>query len=159
MNRKLAAILAAITLMFVLGACKHSGVAVTEKAQAVDIDIDAPADLAEGQTGTVRVKVRNVGFNNLANTIIQVEFPSELSVMSEDHGRGMMVVSGVAPNGNVLYQYDVGDIEITQDSTASFQVRARFGTRDRTGDIKALVWNEDLPGQRLIETKAITLRR
>lgn len=158
MNRKIVVILATLTMLLAFGACKHSGVALTAKGQALNIDIDAPSELAEGETGTVSIDVGNVGVNNLADTIIQVEFPSELSVLSESHGAGMHVMEGISADGNMMYQYDVGDIEVTQNSKANFEVRARFGTRNRSGDIKVLVWNKDLPGQRLIETKAINMK-
>lgn len=159
MNRKIVVILATLTMLLAFGACKHSGMALTKKAQAVNINIDAPRELAEGETGTVAIDVRNIGLNNLANTIIQVEFPSELSVLSENHGAGMNVSEGISPDGNMMYQYDVGDIRVTQNSKAHFEVRARFGTRNRSGNIKVLVWNKDLPGQRLLETKAIDMKR
>ncbi|MBW3566251.1 MAG: hypothetical protein KY459_16205 [Acidobacteria bacterium] len=159
MNRKIVVIMATLTMLLAFGACKHSGTALTAKAQAVNVDIDAPRELAEGETGTVSIDVRNIGLNNLSNTIIQVEFPSELSVLSENHGAGMRVMEGISADGNMMYQYDVGDIEVTQNSKANFEVRARFGTRNRSGEIKVLVWNEDLPGQRLLETKAIDMKR
>lgn len=160
MNRKhLATVFGIALIALFAGACKHSGIAITDEGSIINIDIDAPNDLAEGETGEVEVVVRNVGFSNLNDTIIQVEFPRELAVVSEEHGRGMVMLYGQAPNGNMMYQYDVGDIEVTQDSKARFEVRARFGSRDRTGDIKVLVWNDDISGDRLIETRAIRLRR
>lgn len=160
MRKNLTLLTAVLAITVVAGVgCKHSGIAVSKEGHVVNIDIDAPETLNQGEMGQVEVTVRNVGFNTLNDTIIQVEFPRELKVEEESHGAGMNMIYGLAPNGNMLYQYDVGDIEVTQDSKARFIVRADFGTRERSGDIKVLVWNDDLPDDQLLETKAVMLGR
>jgi hypothetical protein len=38
-------------------------------------------------------------------------------------------------------------------------VRTAFGTYSQTGDVKETAWQRDLPGDKLIETALIKLRR
>jgi hypothetical protein len=38
-------------------------------------------------------------------------------------------------------------------------VRTRFGSLDHTGDMKVTAYQKDLPGDKLVETRSIKLRR
>lgn len=152
----------ALTGLLALGltaGCKSSGVAVTNRAQVMVIDIDGPSDLPNNFTDELKVKVANRGVNNLSNVEFTVEIPNELVVVSEEHGQGMELMMMETPTGKRLYHYMVGNIEVTQSSTARFQVRTAFGTLDRSSDIVVTAWQKDLPGNKLVETRHVKLRR
>lgn len=140
-------------------ACKHSGVAVTDRAQVMDIDISGAEDLPDNYTDEIRVSVQNRGANNLDNVEFTVELPPELLVVEESRGDGMNVMPMQTASGNRLYHYRVGDIEVGQESRATFRVTTRFGSLDRTGNIRVTAWQADLPNDKLVETKMIKLRR
>lgn len=152
----------ALTGLLALGltaGCKSSGVAVTERGQVMTIAIDGANDLPNNFTDDLKVKVANRGVNNLSNVEFTVEIPNELTVLSEERGQGMELMLMETPSGKKLYHYMVGNIEVGQSSTARFQVRTAFGTLDRTSDIVVTAWQKDLPGDKLVESKHIQLRR
>lgn len=140
-------------------ACKSSGVAVTEKGQIINIDIDVPQDLTEGQTEELEVRVKNRGVNTLQDAIFEVELPRELVVLSTVPGRGINVSERIDDDGDKIFVYDADDIEPLNDAVVRYHVRAAFNGLDRSGDIKVTAWAESLPGDRLIETKFVKLRR
>jgi hypothetical protein len=151
--------LVAILALGSLGACKHSGMAVTERGQILAINITGADDLPDGYTDTLRVSVDNRGVANLSNVEFTVEIPNELVVVSEKHGDGIDLMPMQTPSGTKLYHYTAGDIGAAQSSKAEFEVRTAFGSLDRTGDIKVTAWQKDVLGDKLVETKMIKLRR
>jgi hypothetical protein len=157
-NRLAAALLVLLLTTGFAAACKHSGVAVTPMGQIATIEIEGVQQLAPGGTGNIDVTVRNVGITRLANTIIQVELPAELNVIEENRGRGMSMSSGLSPAGNTLYHYDVGDIQVGQDSKATFTVRADTAPARRDVNVRVLVWNRDIPGNNLLETHNVKIQ-
>ena len=162
MNRsKTVVVFTLLVLVLALGAtaCKHSGVAVTKKGQIMEIDIEGANDLPDGYSDSLHVSVQNRGPNNIHDVEFTVEIPAELVVLGEKHGDGMNMMEMRSPDGNRIFHYKVGDIEPMNESDVEFQVRTSFGTRDRTGDIKVTAWADDLPSDRLVETRAIKLRR
>lgn len=163
MNRKpsntLILALIAILALGTLAACKHSGMAVTDRGQIMGINIEGANDLPEGGTDTIRVSVNNRGVANLSDVEFTVEIPNELVVVSEKHGDGIELMEMRTPSGTKLYHYIAGDVEATTSAKAEFEVRTSFGTLDRTGDIKVTAWQKDLPNERLVETRMVKLRR
>ncbi len=154
-------ILALISILALgsLGACKHSGIAVTERGQFLSVNISGADDLTDQYTYTLRVSVSNRGVANISNVEFTVEIPNELVVVSEKHGDGIELMPMQTPSGTKLYHYTAGDIGAAQSSKAEFEVRTAFGSLDRTGDIKVTAWQKDVLGDRLVETKMIRLRR
>ena len=160
MSRKSGVILAfAIVLVAGLAACKTSGVALTSKGQIMHVDIDVPTDLSEGQTEELVVGVGNRGVNNIANVVFQVEMPSELVVLSSVPSGGLDPTETVSPSGGKMYIYRAKELQPTNTATVRYHVRAAFGSLDRSGDIKVTAWSDDLPGDKLVETKYVKLRR
>jgi hypothetical protein len=149
----------AVTVVIVMGACKSSGVAVSQRGQVMNIAIDVPTDLSEGETKEMLVSVSNRGVNELDDVFFQVEMPSELIVLSEIPSGGVERTDRMTTTDTRIFQYRAGDIEAATSSEVKYHVRAAFGSLDRTGDIKVTAWSEDLPGDRLVETKYIRLRR
>jgi hypothetical protein len=154
---RVALVVLAVSLVMGLGACKSSGVAVSERGQVMKIDINVPTDLTEGGTEEMVVRVANRGINELSNVFFEVEVPSELVVLSEVPSDGVQRLSSMG--NNRISQYRAGDIEAATSAEVKYHVRAAFGSLDRTGDIKVTAWSEDLPGDRLVETKYVKLRR
>lgn len=141
-----------------LSACKSSGMAVTERGQLLKINIESPTDLSEGETKEITVEVGSRGVNRVKNAVIEVELPAELVVITEVHGNGMTLAERVGENGIRVFQYAVGDLNTGETSTARFHVRAAFGTRARSGDIRVTAYSTDVPGNKLVETKYVKLR-
>jgi hypothetical protein len=140
-------------------ACKSSGVAVTGKGQIINIDIDVPQDLTDGATEELEVRIKNRGVNTLQDAIFEVELPRELVVLSTVPGRGINASERMDADGDKIFVYDADDIEPLNDAVVRYHVRASFNGLDRSGDIKVTAWAESLPGDRLVETKFIKLRR
>jgi hypothetical protein len=149
----------AVTLVIVIGGCKSSGVAVSPRGQVMNIAIEVPTDLSEGETNEMVVRVANRGVNEIGDVFFQVEMPSELIVQSEIPSGGVERTDRMASSATRIFQYRAGDIEAATSAEVKYHVRAAFGSLDRTGDIKVTAWSEDLPGDRLVETKYIRLRR
>lgn len=152
-------LVAAVLSMSTLTSCKSSGMAVTSKGQLLKIDIKGVDDLPDGGTQELVVGIANRGVNNILNVFVDVEIPGELIVVSEVHERGMEAASDRGANGDRVYHYTIGNLQPTETSVARFAVRTAFGTMDRTGDIKVTAWQSDLPGDKLVETRQIKLRR
>lgn len=151
----------ALTAMLALGfttACKSSGVAVTDRGQIMKINISSAEELPENYTDEIKVEVANRGVANIHDIEFTVEVPDELVVVSEEHGDGMDLMMMETPEGRQYYHYRVGDLNGGEEAVARFRVRTSFGTLDRTSDIKVTAWQEDLPSQKLVETRQISLR-
>ncbi|MEO8216524.1 MAG: hypothetical protein ABI718_05530 [Acidobacteriota bacterium] len=158
MTRKLAVALASVALIAGLSACKTSGLALTSKGQVMHVDIDVPTDLSEGQTEELVVQVGNRGVNNIGNVVFQVEMPNELIVLSSVPSGGLDPSETVSPSGGRMYVYRARELHPTNSATVRYHVRAAFGSLDRSGDIKVTAWSDDLPGDKLVETKYVKLR-
>ena len=148
----------AVMLIAMATGCKSSGVAVSGRGQIMNIDVDVPTDLSEGETKELTVRLTNAGVNEIDDVIIEVEMPNELIVLSQIPSRGVTMTERLSSLGTKIFQYRAGDIEAATSSEVKFHVRAAFGSLPRTGDIKVTAWSEDLPGDRLVETKYIKLR-
>ena len=77
--------MAAIALLGVvlIGACKHSGMAVSDRGQLMKIDIELPQDLSDGQNEKLLVTIANRGVNTIDNVIFEVEMPNELVIIDQ----------------------------------------------------------------------------
>lgn len=148
----------AVLLVAMAGACKTSGVAVSERGHVMEMDINVPTDLSEGEAKELTVRIANMGINKIDDVIFEVEMPNELIVLSQVPGRGIVMTERFSSLGTKIFQYRAGDIEVGTSSQVKFHVQAAFGSLDRTGDIKVTAWSEDLPGNRLVETKQVKLR-
>lgn len=152
----------ALTAVLALGmtaACKSSGVAVTDRGQIMKINISSAEDLPENFTDEIEVEIANRGVANIHDIEFTVEIPRELVVVSENHGDGMDLMMMRTPEGRDYYHYRIGDLNGGEEAVATFQVRTQFGSLERTSDIKVTAWQEDLPSQKLVETRQIRLRR
>ena len=149
----------ALVALFSVGACKHSGMAVTADGRALSIDIDVPTDLSEGDTQELKVEIRNRGVNRMKDVVFEVEMPNELIVLSTVPGDDLRASEMMTASGRKQFIYRAGDIDAQSVAHVKYHVRAAFGSLDRTGDIRVTAWSEDLPGDRLVETKNIHLRR
>ena len=161
MNRNIKLLLIAamiLTLSAALG-CKSSGRAVSSEGHVINANIVAPSDLSEGETEEVKVTVTNRGFNKLSAFVMDVEMPTELIVISQTQSPGVEWTERVTAGGQKAYRYTVNEISVGSKAEVNYHVRAAFGSRNETGDLKVTAWSEQLPGDRLIETKRIRLRR
>ena len=58
-----------------------------------------------------------------------------------------------------MFVYRSSNIQAMSTDTVRYHVRAAFGAMEKTGDIRVTAWSDDLPGEKLVETKLIKLRR
>lgn len=137
------------------GGCKASGMALTERAQLLKININHPGDLPEGAEDNVDVVLSNRGVNDIDHILADVELPPQLVVLDQTPGPGINVTHD--PGSNV-YHFTIPKIHPTQESHMSFHVRAAFGTAKETGSINVTAWQRDLPRKKLVEQAAIKLR-
>lgn len=151
-------VMLAVAMLAILGGCKSSGVAVSERGQIMNMDIDVPTDLSEGETKELTVSIANRGVNKIDDVIFEIEMPNELLVLGQNPSPGVRWTDRMSSWGTKIYQYQAGDIEVGTEAEVKFNVRAQFGSLQRTGDIKVTAWSEDLPGDKLLETKYIKLR-
>lgn len=141
-------------------ACKHSGVAVSSSGQVIDIEIDTPGSLADSaETEELKVEIANRGVNKLSQFGFDVEMPSELVVLSQTQSPGVTWTERITGSGTKLYHYEVNEISVGSRAEVRFHVRTAFGSLDRTGDIKVTAYSDDLPGDKLVETKFIRLAK
>lgn len=150
--------LVALSFTLAFTACKSSGMGVTERGQLLKINIDSPTDLTEGDTKEVTIAVSSRGVNRIGSVVVEVEMPSELVVITEVHGDGMALAERIGENGTRVFQYSVGDLNPGETSTARYHVRAAFGARPQSGDIRVTAYSTDTPGNKLVETKYVKLR-
>lgn len=137
-------------------ACKSSGMAMTSRGQLLKININHPVDLPESGDDNIDVVVGNRGVNNLKDVLIDVELPAQLIVLDQTNDRGINVTHD--PGSNV-YHFTLGNVQPGEDSKLRFHVRTSFGTLSETGEVKVTAWQRDLPGDKLVETAVIKLRR
>jgi hypothetical protein len=137
-------------------ACKSSGMAVTSRGQVLKLNIVHPDDLPENGVDNLDVTISNRGVNNIQDVLLEVELPPQLVVMDQTNDKGVNVLH--TPGSN-MYRFTFGNIQPAEDSTIRFRVRTAFGTLSETGSVKATAWQEQLPGDKLIETAVIKLRR
>ena len=150
-----ALMLVAVTLVAVV-ACKTSGMAMTSRGQLFKININHPKDLPDGGEDNLDISLSNRGVNNIQNILADVELPAQLVVLDETHDRG--VTMSHDPGFNV-YHYTLGNLQTGETSKIRFKVRTAFGTMSETGSVKVTGWQRDLPGDKLVETAVIKLRR
>jgi hypothetical protein len=150
-----ALMLVAVALVAVV-ACKTSGMAMTSRGQLFKINIDHPKDLPDGGEDNLDISLSNRGVNNIQNILADVELPVQLVVLDETHDRG--VTMSHDPGSNV-YHYTLGNLQTGETSKIRFKVRTAFGTMSETGSVKVTGWQRDLPGDKLVETAVIKLRR
>jgi hypothetical protein len=137
-------------------ACKSSGMAVTSRGQFLKLNIAHPDDLPEQGVDNLDVTLTNAGVNNMQDILLEVELPPQLIVMDQTNDRGVNVMH--TPGSN-LYRFTFGNIQPAERSSVRFRVRTAFGTMSETGSVKATAWQNNLPGDKLVETAVIKLRQ
>jgi hypothetical protein len=137
-------------------ACKSSGMAVTSRGQFLKLNIAHPDDLPEQGVDNLDVTLTNAGVNNIQDVLLEVELPPQVVVMDQTNDRGVNVMHNAGSN---LYRFTFGNIQPTERSSVRFRVRTAFGTMSETGSVKATAWQNNLPGDKLVETAVIKLRQ
>ncbi len=137
-------------------ACKSSGMAVTSRGQLLKLNIVHPDDLPENGVDNLDIIISNRGINNIQDVLLEVELPPQLIVLDQTNDRGVEVMHTAGSN---MYRFTFGNVQPAEDSTIRFRVRTAFGTLSETGSVKATAWQSGLPGDKLIETAVIRLRR
>ena len=151
-----AAMILAVAALLATSACKTSGVAVTSRGQVLKIDIQHPKDLPEGGEDNLDITIANRGINNVQDVLVDVELPPQLIVLDQTADRG--ITSNAEPGLNI-YHFVIGNIQPAETSHLRFKVRTAFGTLSETGSVKVTAWQRNLPGDKLIETAVIKLRK
>lgn len=147
--------LLAVTLMATT-ACKTSGMAVTSRGQLLKLNIAHPDDLPESGVDNLDITISNMGVNNVRNVLLEVEVPPQLIVMDQTNDEGINVIH--TPGSNT-YRFTFGNIQPAERSSIRFRVRTAFGNMRETAGIRATAWQEQLPGDKLVETAVIKLRQ
>lgn len=137
-------------------ACKSHGMAVTSRGQLLKLNITAPTDLPDAGVENLDVNISNRGVNNIQDVLLEVELPPQLVVLDQTNERGIDTMHNPGSN---MYRFTFGNIQPGETSTIRFSVRTAFGTMSETGSLKATAWQSGLPGDKLIETAVIKLRR
>lgn len=148
----------AVLILALVGttACKSSGMAVTSRGQLVKININHPKDLPEAGDDNIDIEISNRGVNNVKDVLVDVELPPQLVILDQTADRGVQVTHD--PGSNV-YHFMLGNVQPGETSKVRFRVRTAFGTFSETGDLKVTAWQRDLPGDKLVETAVIKLRK
>jgi hypothetical protein len=151
------ALIAIVALALVsMTACKSSGMAVTSRGQFLKVNISHPEDLPEQGVDNLDVTLTNAGVNNIEDILLEVELPPQLIVLDQTNDRGVNVMH--TPGSNV-YRFTFGNVQPTERSSVRFRVRTAFGTMRETGSVKATAWQNNMPGDKLVETAVIRLRQ
>jgi hypothetical protein len=137
-------------------ACKSHGMAVTSRGQLLKLNITHPADLPESGDDNIDVNISNRGVNNIQDVMLEIELPPQLVVLDQTNERGVDAMHSMGSN---MYRFTFGNIQPGETSTVRFRVRTAFGTLSETGSLKATAWQSGLPGDKLVETAVIKLRR
>lgn len=145
-----------VVAVLALAGCKSSGMAVTTRGQLLKINIKHPTDLPDNGEDNLDIAISNRGVNNVKDVLVDVELPPQLIVIDETHDRGMTMTSDA---GRSTYHYVLGNVQPAEDANIRFKVRTSFGTMSETGSVRVTAWQRDLPGDKLIETAVIKLRR
>jgi hypothetical protein len=140
-----------------LAACKTAGVAVTPRGQVMTLNVNAPQDLPEQGTGEIVVEIGNRGVNQFGGVDVRVNLPRELVVLSHHPDRGLSPVALETPSER-QFHYRIGNLNAGETVRIRYDVRVGFGTLRETDEIEVTAWHENLPGDRLIETRRIRLR-
>lgn len=160
MNQKRTLMIAVMAILAVglltATACKSSGVAVTSRGQILKLGIDHPEDLPEQGVDNLDVTLMNSGVNNVQDVLLEVELPPQLVVLDQTNDRGVNVMHTPGTN---LYRFTFSKIQPAERTTVRFRVRTAFGTLSETGSVKATAWQSGLPGDKLVETAVIKLRK
>lgn len=146
--------LLAVTLMATT-ACKSSGMAVTSRGQLLKLNIAHPDDLPESGVDNLDITISNMGVNNVQNVLLEVEVPPQLIVMDQTNDEGINVIHTAGSN---TYRFTFGNIQPAERSSIRFRVRTSFGNLRETAEVRATAWQEQLPGDKLVETAVIKLR-
>ena len=156
-RNRLIAMMAIMALVLVSAtACKSSGMAVTSRGQLLKLNIAHPEDLPNEGVDNLDITISNAGVNNIQDILLEVELPPELVVLDQTNDRGVQVMH--TPGSN-LYRFTFGNIQPTERSQVRFRVRTAFGSLTETGSVRATAWQSGLPGDKLVETAVIRLRR
>ena len=158
MNRKtlsLAAIALVAVALLATGACKSSGMALTDLGQLLKINIQHPTDLPENGEDNLDIEISNRGVNNIQDVMVDVEIPPQLIVLDQTADRGINVSHTPGTN---MYHFTFDNIQVAESSTLRFKVRTAFGSMRETGSVKVTAWQRNLPGDKLIETAVIKMR-
>ena len=142
--------------LFAVAGCKTGGMAVTRHGQFLKININHPSDLPEQGEGNIDIVLGNRGIKNVTDVLVDVELPGQLVVLDEIHERGVTMSHDPGSNS---YHYTLSNLQPAEDSTIRYKVRTTFGTMSESGSVKATAWQRDLPGDKLVETAVIKLRR
>ena len=137
-------------------ACKSSGMAVTSRGQVLKLNVNHPTELPEAGEDNLDIEVSNRGVNNIQDILLEVELPPQLVVLDQTNERGVNVTHTPGTN---MYRFTFGNIQPGETSRVRFRVRTAFGTLSETGSLRATAWQSGLPGDKLIETAVIRLRR
>jgi hypothetical protein len=160
MNRNRTLTIAVMALLAIgllaTAACKSSGMAVTSRGQLLKLNITHPDDLPDNGVDNLDVTISNRGVNNIQDVLLEIELPPQLVVLDQTNEKGINVLH--TPGSN-MYRFTFGNIQPAESSTIRFRVRTAFGTMSETGGVKATAWQSGLPGDKLIETAVIKLRR
>ena len=138
------------------GACKSSGMAVTDRGQLLKINIHHPTDLPDNGEDNLDIEISNRGVQSIDDVMVDVEIPPQLIVLDQTSGRG---INASHDPGTNMYHYTFGKIQPGESSMLRFKVRTAFGTMRETGSVKVTAWQSNLPGDKLIETAVIKLRQ
>jgi hypothetical protein len=137
-------------------ACKSSGMAVTSRGQLLKLNINHPTDLPESGEDNLDIEISNRGVNNIQDVLLEIELPPQVVVLDQTNERGIDVMHTPGTN---MYRFTFGNIQPAETSQVRFRVRTAFGTMSETGSVKATAWQSGLPGDKLVETAVIKLRR
>ena len=136
-------------------ACKSSGMAVTSRGQLLKLNINHPTDLPEQGEDNLDIALSNRGINNVKNVMVDVELPPQLIVLDQTNERGVNVSHDPGSN---TYHFTFDNVQPGETSNMRFRIRTAFGTYRETGSVKVTAWQNDLPGDKLVETAVIKLR-
>ena len=158
MKRNLSLTVMAILAIALLAtsACKSGGMAMTSRGQLLKINIKAPTDLPEAGEDNLDIVIGNRGVNSIKDVLIDVELPPQLVVLDQTGDRG---INAMHDPGSNVYHFTLGNVQPAEDAHIRFHVRTAFGTMSQTGSVKVTAWQRDLPGDKLVETAVIKMRR
>ena len=117
----------AAALIAVAG-CKTSGMAVTTRGQLLKINIKHPIDLPDQGEDNIDIVLGNRGVNSVRDVLVDVEMPPQLVVLDETHERGVTMTHDP---GSSSYHYTLGNLQVAEDSTIHYKVRASFASMVR----------------------------
>lgn len=146
----------AVLSLVTFAGCKTSGMALTSRGQILNININHPKDLPEGGEDNIDVVISNRGVNNILDVLVDVDLPPQLIVLDQTADRGITVTHDP---GSSSYHFVIGNIQPAEKSNVRFKVRTAFGTLAESDSVKVTAWQRNLPGDKLVETALIKLRR